>query len=430
MLQFTGSPPIRPGVPAACRRLHPRRALPPGPLCLALLTLSGCSRDDQIRSYSAPKDPPASSAGMQSGDGAPAASSNPPAAVQTPATPGQESVEWTLPAGWKQFPGEGMRFATLILEEGAAGAGPLELRVTPLGFGARDPLANVNRWREQIGLDAIDAADLGNVAREIQVDGRTAHVVHMVGRAEGASAAPEILGAIVPGNERVWFFLVMDRSDRVGRFEKPFDEFLQSVRVVGAQVAAGIPPGHPPVEGLPAGHPPLGAGAGSPPATGEGGMPADMAGSIPAPPAGGPELRWKTPPGWKEQPGQSAFRVAGFTVAAAEGSGEVTITRFPGGVGGLLANINRWRGQVGLQPVADVAQQPLEPLEVDALPAQLLDLVGPGAAGSAPRLLVVLVPRDDMTWFVKMSGPSALVQPQKRVFVDFARSIRFEVGGP
>lgn len=404
-----------------------------GVACLAGLTVGGCSKNDQVRAYSAPKDLPAPGTGTQGGD-APAPSGSRTGETQPQAVSGPESVEWTLPPDWRAMPGEGMRFATLLLEAGSGGTPPLELRVTPLGFGARDPLANINRWREQIGLEPIGPQQLGQVAHEIEVDGRTAHVVSMVGPAAGQNPARQVLGAIVPGNERVWFFLVMDRADRVGRFEKPFAEFVRSIRVVGGQMAAAeMPPGHPDTGGLPPGHPPIGSsgsGEKAPGSPGSGPMSSNMNGAIPAAPAGGPELHWKTPSSWQEQAGNSAFRLATFAVAGAAGKAEVTITRFPGGVGGLLANINRWRGQLGLQPVSDVSQQPLESLVVDSQPAQLLDLVGASGAGDAgrQRMLVVLLARDDLTWFVKMTGPERLLDEQKRTFVDFARSIHFAKG--
>jgi hypothetical protein len=400
---------------------------------LAGLTAAGCSKNDQIRSYSAPKDLPAPATGTQ-GVEPPAASGAQTGEPVPQASGGPESVEWTLPSGWRATPGEGMRFATILLESGSGNSPPLELRVTPLGFGARDPLANINRWREQIGLEAIGPQQLGQVAQEVDVDGRTGHMVSMVGPKSGANPPQQVLGAILPGNERVWFFLVMDRADRVGRYEKPFTEFVHSVRVVGGQMAAaGLPAGHPDTGGLPAGHPPIGPGGpGAPGTSGSGPMSGapDMNAGIPAAPAGGPQLHWKTPPSWQEQPGNSAFRVATFAVAAAAGKAEVTITRFPGGVGGLLANINRWRGQLGLEPVNGVSQQPLESMVVDGQPAQLLDLVGPEGAGDAgrQRMLVVLLARDDLTWFVKMTGPNGFLDAQKRTFVDFARSIHFAQG--
>jgi hypothetical protein len=38
-------------------------------------------------------------------------------------------------------------------------------------------------------------------------------------------------------------------------------------------------------------------------------------------------------------------------VSDPDGKAEVTVSAFPGDTGGLLANLNRWRGQIGLEPV-------------------------------------------------------------------------------
>jgi hypothetical protein len=379
------------------------------------LLLAGC-RDEEIRGYSAPKEAPAPPMEM----------------AQTPPTEEPEIIEWTLPAGWRELPGEGMRFATLVLEEGSAAAGPVELRVTPLGLAARDPLANINRWREQIGLGHIGPEEMNGVARTVEIDGRTAQVVNMVGPAEANRPAQQVLAAILPGDQRVWFFLVLDDARRVGRFAPAFDEFLRSVRFRESQVAmaGSLPPGHPPVD--PGDAPPSAAGArdaGAGTGAGAGAAGAGAAGTSGRVAAGDePRVSWTTPAGWRERPGDGAFRVASFEVAESQQRAEVTITRFPGGVGGLLANINRWRGQVGLQPVADVSQQPLETLEVASQPAQMLDLVGPAAGSGAARqrLLVVLVARGDTTWFLKMTGPEAFLDRQKPIFVEFACGIRFD----
>src|SRR5688500_3764081 len=61
--------------------------------------------------------------------------------------------QWTVPAGWKQLPGEGMRFATFqVLPD----VNPqLELTVTPLGPESAALGPNVNRWRGQVGLSPI-----------------------------------------------------------------------------------------------------------------------------------------------------------------------------------------------------------------------------------------------------------------------------------
>ena len=141
-----------------------------------------------------------------------------------------------------------------------------------------------------------------------------------------------------------------------------------------------------------------------------------------------PALHWTTPPGWHEQPETNPSRLATLHVNDGTSRAEVTITRFPGDVGGMLPNINRWRGQIGLQPVGELSQQPTEPLQVDGGEASMVDLLGPGSGDARQRMLVVLVPRADFTYFVKMTGPDALVGRERAAFTSFARSLRFERG--
>src|SRR5688572_18937213 len=57
-------------------------------------------------------------------------------------------------------------------------------------------------------------------------------------------------------------------------------------------------------------------------------------------------LRWITPAGWSELP-TSAMRVANFRVGDDERA-ECYLTLLGGDGGGLAANVNRWRAQMGL----------------------------------------------------------------------------------
>ena len=86
-------------------------------------------------------------------------------------------VTWDLPAGWHREPNrDPMRYATF-----RAGLTALEVRVYSFGPESRDLLANVNRWRGQIGLAPITAADLPSVSRPITVNGMPGTFVDMTG---------------------------------------------------------------------------------------------------------------------------------------------------------------------------------------------------------------------------------------------------------
>src|SRR5262245_48698828 len=58
-------------------------------------------------------------------------------------------------------------------------------------------------------------------------------------------------------------------------------------------------------------------------------------------------LKWTAPKGWKELAG-SGMRVASFSVP---GKAEMSVVTLPGDAGGELANVNRWRNQIGLPPL-------------------------------------------------------------------------------
>jgi hypothetical protein len=358
---------------------------------IILLALAGCQQNE-VRSYSVPKEEVA-----------------PAAQAVAPHGGASEIVTWTLPAGWEERPGSGLRFATLIVDGGSGETGVLELRVTPLALMARDPHSNVNRWREQIGLAPVPADALDSMMRTIEVDGRPVQLVSIESEAREATPAQQILAAILAGDERAWFFMIMDEAARVGPHQAAFEEFIRTVRL-GRRSPHGMPPSMPP----------------SVPPASAGGMSED---AIAPPPADGESVTWELPDGWRQQATSSRMRVATFTVERDGGSAEITITRFPGDVGGTLPNVNRWRGQVGLAPIADLSEQETARIEIDGQPGGLIDLAGPTPSGSAdddaPRMLVAQVRRPDMTWFFKISGPAGLLEAERDDFTHFVRSIRF-----
>jgi hypothetical protein len=162
-----------------------------------------------------------------------------------------------------------------------------------------------------------------------------------------------------------------------------------------------------------------------PPAAASAAMPATMPAGLSAPDNSGmPPLKYTVPSGWKEKE-LSQMRVASFGISDAGKNADISVIPLGGLAGGDLANVNRWRGQVGLQPLPDAELQALaEKIVVAGQPADLYDVAG-NTSGVAQRIIGVILHRNDTAWFFKMAGDSDLVEKNKPAFVDFLKSVEF-----
>lgn len=135
-----------------------------------------------------------------------------------------------------------------------------------------------------------------------------------------------------------------------------------------------------------------------------------------------------TPEGWTEKPG-SAMRDLSFSFGE-NGEGECYVARLPGAGGGLAANVNRWRAQMGAAPLTDeqVAALPTRPLF--GQPAHFVSVDGtfsPGMGSQATfsdyRLVGLILSAEAGAVFVKMTGPRELVETQLAAFDQFVSSL-------
>ena len=140
-------------------------------------------------------------------------------------------------------------------------------------------------------------------------------------------------------------------------------------------------------------------------------------------------LVWATPEGWQEGT-PSQMRLIDFKFGPKQ-EGECYLTAMPGPAGGLAANINRWRGQMGQPALTDA--------EIEKLPRKSLlgteahfvtidgDFKGVGAEGSQTgyRMLGVIQQSPELTIFIKMTGPKALVEQNAAAFDAFCGSVKF-----
>ncbi len=122
--------------------------------------------------------------------------------------------------------------------------------------------------------------------------------------------------------------------------------------------------------------------------------------------------KWgKLPAGWSVGP-ENAMRKATWIVAGPDGSkAEVAVTVFPGNVGGLTANVNRWRGQIGLAPASgDEIAASAKPAKVGGIESQRFVMA---STDGKKGLDAVMTPHKGATWFFKMSGDAAIAATKK-----------------
>jgi hypothetical protein len=143
------------------------------------------------------------------------------------------------------------------------------------------------------------------------------------------------------------------------------------------------------------------------------------------PPPGNP-AQWTKPEGWSEQP-LSEMRLGSFKVDGPNAaSADVSVIAFPGEAGGLVSNINRWRGQLQLAPLEEAElRQSIQRTEVDHVPTYLVDFQTAENAPKPSRILGAVLQTADRTWFVKMTGPPEFIETQRQKFLDFVKSFRF-----
>lgn len=350
-----------------------------GTICSVLLV--GCSRDE-IQTYRVDK------------EAAPAAapSTSTVSNELPPPHASPEKLEWTKPKGWEQKAPSAMRYASfsVVGEKGAQA----DFSVVTLAGEAGGVLPNINRWRNQLGLGPLSEGQLADNFVHFDVLGTKVVLVDFASTApmgEGSSNT-RMLAAILPRGPATWFFKMVGDDALVRNQKTSFTKFLKSLHFTMADRAA------------------------------------DPAPTMPAPNvAGGGGLKWSLPSGWKEQ-AASGMRKGSFLVEGKQNmQADVSIISLPGEAGGVLPNINRWRGQISLPPLSDADLKKIaSTVVVQGQDGLLVDMLSGGVLekkSNKTRVLGLILVKDGQSWFFKMSGDDALVESQKTIFVNFVKSI-------
>lgn len=142
-----------------------------------------------------------------------------------------------------------------------------------------------------------------------------------------------------------------------------------------------------------------------------------------------PTPEWEAPAGWEPQP-LGSMRKGSWLVQRGGMTADMSVLAFPGDVGGELANMNRWRQQIGLPPVnATELARVLGSVRIDGLPGKTILIVGtaPVPGTTQPQATWgAFVEQGGGTWFFKLTGDRTLVEEEAEAFMSFLETIRFQ----
>ncbi|MEW4490812.1 hypothetical protein AB1L42_22205 [Thalassoglobus sp. JC818] len=342
-------------------------------LCvMAGVFLVGCGGEDPIREYSVAKfetEPPtASSAGNQvwffklmgPRDGL-LPYLEPFIGFLRATTFPDGQPEFEVPAGWTVKDGPPPRFKTLTVADSDP---PIEVTVSALPAPPSDfssyLLSNVNRWRGQVNMPPLEPTNW----------------------AERATQNQELI-TVEKGDQ------VMSVVQLNGTTEE-FGDTLMLVAVISDVGLAAAKSETRPAETM------------SPPARSSS------------------NVGYDKPENWEESAG-NAMRLVSLRTGSSDETADVSVIRLPGG-GDRLANINRWRGQVKLEPITQAElDEAVEELEIAGMSSQLILI-----EGETESILAAIAEKDGVKWFYKMQGPTEVVKAEQGRFREFLDSVRLD----
>lgn len=312
-------------------------------------------------------------------------------------------VTYTTPDGWTDTGAGDMRVAGFTIS-GTNGQ-TAQVAVTPLpGMAGKENLI-VNMWRQQVGLSELTDDEAGKQLTAVDIGGEPGKMFDMNGQS-AAGANIRIVTAMAHRGEMSWFYKLQG-DDALVLAQKPnFVTFLKSVKIEAA----------PATETMPAGHPAIGGGS----------MPGAVTSAAPPEPReGGPT--WAVPADWKEISG-GQFLFAKFLIdGAGDAKAAVNVSTSPGDGGGLAANVNRWRGQLGLSQWGETdMQKNITEVTTASGKATFVEMSGTDARTGKPTALVgAIVTQGGAAWFYKLMGDEKLVAAQKDTFTQFIKGVKY-----
>ena len=123
------------------------------------------------------------------------------------------------------------------------------------------------------------------------------------------------------------------------------------------------------------------------------------------------------------------MRVASFAITGEDGAtADVSVIPLPGDSGTVLENVNRWRGQIQLPPLAS-DDDPALGTKKNGTAGEFfithMTSTEAVADGKKAAISTAILKAGGITWFFKITGEASLVEANREKFEAFALSATF-----
>ncbi|MDA0668165.1 MAG: hypothetical protein O3A95_04760 [Planctomycetota bacterium] len=337
----------------------------------------------------------------------------PPPAPQMPSEPVGNALLYDMPEGWTEDIGTRNRLINLH----PAGNAEAACYVSVLGGDGGGLTANLNRWRQQVGLEKLEASELENLPT-VKLLGGDASLLQVEGSFTGMSGGTQdgwaLTGAMVSTQQATIFVKMTGPAELLRAEHENFLNFVASVHFGEDLFGEQDEPQDADHDHAEHNH-----------AEDDAETKADSGSENESPFFTANGYRFQVPYAWIDA-GPRMMCSLNFRVGKET---ECFLVVLGGDGGGLTANLDRWQGQLGLEPLT--AEQ------IDALPkadflggsAVMLEAVGEftGMSGETSfdekTLIGLALMGGDSAYFLKMVGPTKEVATHREAFLDFAAKL-------
>ncbi|MDG1139004.1 MAG: hypothetical protein P8N49_05735 [Opitutales bacterium] len=293
-------------------------------------------------------------------------------------------VAWKLPPNWGENPelsgpmAGSFHVKTNSGPQGRIGVMPFREAVSTLSI--------TNMFGMELGYEKFKEDTLSQVLTTKKVGQKKFEWIHLTER-DSPSDPKTALLAVLRQKDETWLFPFVANAALIDQEMNSFISFLDSTTVRAGKKVIRAPR-------------PISA------------APTDK-------PTGAPT--WDAPDHWITGKA-STVRIASYTVSDEDGNElDFSITSFPGDVGGLQSNVNRWLTQIELPKIESLESTPyLTSYSIDEKDAHLFL-----AENTEKTIYGALLFGKSRSWFFKIMGDTSLAKVEKENFLNLLTTVCF-----